>query len=134
MGTTDLHGPVSADEARLIRCPKCGAGARDLCRRVYRVTPGASPESLDRTNARAGETFETVHEERRRAALRARLRARDQEVLAARPVASRDPTLLRALQDYDRREHDQLRAWLVEHVHLIVGAAHTAPVCHSSIG
>ncbi len=90
MGWWHLHGPnrpMTRAEALAVDCPTCGRDADAPCVKMLGQTP-----ALD-------QPIEKPHGTRYQ---------------LARQPSRKNAALLRALQDYDRREYAQLRAWLAD--------------------
>ncbi len=151
-----MSGPLTIREVVAIRCPACSALPEAVCTRADRVAAqikreldaglrrreDLSPLQLRALEALGKPLLSGPHQVRRTRALEERRRRERQESLdrvAAAGLRNRD--LLRALQDHDRREHDQLRSWLVDNAPLFLDLPRQAslkvsidPVCHSPIG
>jgi hypothetical protein len=133
MRYADIGKPVSVDEAREVKCPKCQARGGTRC--VYMVdgwhtgwwVGGCETRRVVRIGTPMGavhpERREVIRENRRKQWQADRLRTRP----PANPVSERAREARAAMLAWDAAEYAALTAWWREHGHLFADAAAVRP-------
>lgn len=132
----DIRKPVSAEEAREVKCPACGAVPGQVCTYMTDVRRwsgpywdhprGATPPLVHS----AGSPRPSAHPERNEVVRERRRKQWQYEQLDRRPVnpvTARARQVRAAMLAWDAAEYAALTAWWREHGHIIVNAAATRP-------